>query len=67
MVDEGATLPTWHGQAYSQHEFIDVQVQGSGGREIQYSGTMDVINKTIEREGVRGLYKVWLCPSGNLE
>lgn len=35
-----------------------LQAQGIGGRPIKYSGMMDVLRKTVQNEGVRGLYKV---------
>ena len=34
------------------------QAQGIGGRPIKYSGMLDVLRKTVQNEGVRGLYKV---------
>lgn len=37
-----------------------VQAQGIGGRPIKYRGMMDVLRKTVQNEGVRGLYKVCL-------
>jgi hypothetical protein len=38
-----------------------LQAQGIGGRPIKYRGMMDVLRKTVQHEGVRGLYKVSLC------
>ena len=35
-----------------------LQAQGIGGRPIKYRGMMDVLRKTVQHEGVRGLYKV---------
>lgn len=34
-----------------------LQAQGVGGRGVKYTGMMDVGRKTVQREGVRGLYK----------
>mmetsp|Transcript_21240 Transcript_21240/g.59056 ORF Transcript_21240/g.59056 Transcript_21240/m.59056 type:complete len:311 (-) Transcript_21240:248-1180(-) len=34
-----------------------MQVQGVGGTELKYKGMMDVLRKTVQREGIRGLYK----------
>lgn len=34
-----------------------LQAQGIGGRPIKYRGMMDVLRKTVQNEGVRGLYK----------
>ena len=33
------------------------QAQGMGGAPVKYNGMLDVISKTIQREGFRGLYK----------
>lgn len=35
-----------------------LQAQGIGGRPIKYAGMCDVLRKTVQNEGVRGLYKV---------
>ncbi len=35
-----------------------LQAQGIGGRPIKYRGMCDVLRKTVQNEGVRGLYKV---------
>lgn len=35
-----------------------LQAQGAGGAERKYAGMVDVFRKTLEREGITGLYKV---------
>lgn len=34
------------------------QAQGMGGAELKYHGMVDVVRKTVAREGFLGLYKV---------
>lgn len=34
-----------------------LQAQGIGGKPIKYTGMIDVFRKTVQNEGVRGLYK----------
>mmetsp|Transcript_41333 Transcript_41333/g.105695 ORF Transcript_41333/g.105695 Transcript_41333/m.105695 type:complete len:319 (+) Transcript_41333:39-995(+) len=34
-----------------------MQMQGVGGKANKYNGMLDVMRKTVEREGIRGLYK----------
>ena len=47
-----------------------LQVQGVGGRPIQYSGTFDCLRQVISKEGVRGVYAglvpnlIKLAPTG---
>jgi len=38
-----------------------LQAQGIGGKPIKYTGMCDVLRKTVQNEGVRGLYKVGGC------
>mmetsp|Transcript_17098 Transcript_17098/g.41592 ORF Transcript_17098/g.41592 Transcript_17098/m.41592 type:complete len:492 (+) Transcript_17098:94-1569(+) len=47
-----------------------LQVQGVGGRPIQYSGTIDCLRQVVAKEGVRGVYAglvpnlIKLAPTG---
>jgi solute carrier family 25 phosphate transporter 23/24/25/41 len=34
-----------------------LQAQGMGGVPLKYNGMFDVIRKTLELEGIRGMYK----------
>ena len=34
-----------------------LQAQGMGGVPLRYNGMFDVIRKTLELEGIRGMYK----------
>lgn len=34
------------------------QAQGYCGRPMKYKGMMDVLRQAVQKEGVRGLYKV---------
>lgn len=34
-----------------------LQAQGYCGRPVKYTGMMDVLQKAVQREGMRGLYK----------
>lgn len=36
---------------------LPVQAQGMGGVPLKYNGMFDVVRKTLQNEGVRGLYK----------
>lgn len=36
---------------------LPVQAQGMGGVPLKYTGMFDVVGKTLQNEGVRGLYK----------
>lgn len=35
-----------------------LQAQGIGGQPVKYAGMLDVLRKTVQNEGMRGLYKV---------
>ena len=39
-------------------QWVPVQAQGWCGSPVQYKGMWDVLAKAVEREGVKGLYKV---------
>lgn len=43
-----------------------LQAQGIGGQPVKYAGMLDVLRKTVQNEGVRGLYKVrvWVAGRG---
>lgn len=34
-----------------------LQAQGMGGAPLKYNGMFDVIRKTVQHEGIRGMYK----------
>jgi hypothetical protein len=40
---------------------VGPQMQGVGGKSNKYAGMIDVMVKAVEREGLRGLYKVDVC------
>jgi hypothetical protein len=43
---------------------VPPQAQGAGGGELKYKGMRDVFTKTLQNEGVRGLYKVGAGQAG---
>ncbi len=44
---------------FSPHLFCDVfQAQGANGAKLRYTGMTDVLRKTVQADGFKGLYRV---------
>lgn len=46
---------------HAEHAVASEQAQGWGGSPMMYKGMWDVLAKAVEKEGVKGLYKVTTC------
>ena len=60
LINESLATMAWYNveQPGSFHYcFLPVQAQGMGGVPLKYTGMFDVIRKTVQNEGIRGMYK----------
>ena len=51
-------LPLNHTQVMRHQSMCKLQAQGANGAKLRYTGMTDVLRKTVQADGLKGLYRV---------
>ena len=66
LLEAGIVLTVYCYDPIESHVCVPVQAQGWCGGGMKYKGMWDVLAQAVEKEGVKGLYKVGLLRFCNI-